>query len=176
MEEIWKDVVGYEGNYKISNLGRLMACDKVFTHRGFIMHKNAKILSTRIGRGGYEYTVFSVEKKRKTVKIHRLVADAFIPNIDNKPAVNHINGIKSDNRAENLEWATSKENTLHAIANGLKIGVRGEKSHLSKISKDIVSKIREMYSIGGISQSKVAKLHGISQSQVYRIVNHHNWK
>ena len=113
--EIWKDIQGYEGLYKVSNFGRIKSSRRQtgYTPTGFIKNKKEKIL-----KGNYfRYVLLSLlkNKKLKSTTIHRLVAIAFIPNTQNKPCVNHINGIRYDNRAENLEWCTNKENTQHAL-------------------------------------------------------------
>lgn len=104
--EIWKEIVG-EKNYFVSNYGRIK--------------KNNLVLKL------YDNRYMKVQVNAKLRVVHRLVAIAFIPNLENKPQVNHINGIKSDNRVENLEWCTAKENTNHALINGLKIVEKGEK-------------------------------------------------
>ena len=78
-----------------------------------------KELKQHCSKDGYLYTTIYVESKPKSCRVHRLVANAFIPNPENKPYVNHINGKKNDNRAENLEWATPSENTQHAVDMGL---------------------------------------------------------
>lgn len=105
--EVWKDVQGFEGYYQVSNLGNI-----------FSLINNRK-MKTTINKRGYCQTMFCGNVQRKNIRVHIIVAKAFIPNPQNKPAVNHINGIRNDNRLENLEWVTNKENTSHAIRIGL---------------------------------------------------------
>lgn len=175
--EQWVDVKGFESGYQISNLGKIKSKSRIVDYGWKKALRKEKILKTRIcPKQGYEYTILSINGVRKTVKIHRLVADAFIINKFNKPSVNHINGIKKDNRASNLEWVTSYENTIHAFKTGLRHGVKGEKSHLSRLNNKDIKKIRKEYSNGDISQQKLAIKYGVSQSQIYRIVNYINWK
>lgn len=107
-KELWQWVVGYEGLYMVSNMGNVMGVPKS-TRLGQLI--KPKELS---GHRGYLTVCLCKENKRKFVSVHRLVATAFIPNLERKPEVNHINGDKSDNRVENLEWATRSENELHA--------------------------------------------------------------
>lgn len=105
--EIWKDVVGYEGIYQVSNLGRV----KSLPRNGTI--KQERILKPHRVQGYLLAELFN-RGAHKGKRIHRLVAEAFIPNPDNKREVNHIDGDKHNNRVENLEWVTSSENQLHA--------------------------------------------------------------
>ena len=101
--EIWKDIKGYEGLYQVSNLGRVKSLN--YNHT-----KKEKILKPQLMRNGYLRINLHVINKNKIFNVHRLVADAFIPNTDKKTQVNHINEIKTDNRASNLEWMNCKEN------------------------------------------------------------------
>lgn len=112
--EIWKDIKGYEGHYQISSLGQVKSlARKIKNSRyGFGMLKEKIIkLSTR---HGYNLAPLKLNGNEKTVSVHRLVAIHFIPSPQNKEQVNHINGIKNDNRLENLEWNTRSENVLHS--------------------------------------------------------------
>ena len=113
MEEIWKDIKGYEGLYQISNLGRVKSISrKINTFYGYRKTKE-KILKSSYDKDGYLKITITNNWKHKTHKIHRLVAEAFIPNPDNKPTINHIDGNKLNNSIDNLEWATRKEQTKH---------------------------------------------------------------
>lgn len=114
MEEIWKDVEGWEGQYQVSNLGRIKSFPKTWwTGRHYITTPE------RIIRGQGEYL------KVKCGYIHQLVAKHFIPNPENKPTVNHKDGNKHNNCVNNLEWATYSENIKHAYNTGLNPSTKG---------------------------------------------------
>lgn len=109
--EIWKDIKGFEGLYQVSNLGRVKSLERIITRKnGITLPIKEKILQYGIDRKGYYFVGLYKNGKGENKSIARLVAEAFISNPDNKPEVNHINTIRTDNRIENLEWCTHKEN------------------------------------------------------------------
>ena len=119
MEEVWKDIPDYEGKYQVSNMGRVRSLLKWYPLQNRYVQR-VKILKNNVMSKGY-LGVKLCKNGERTFKVHRLVAEAFIPNPDNKPQVNHINGDKTDNRVENLEWCTSRENTEHSRITGLQL-------------------------------------------------------
>jgi len=105
-KEIWRDIPGYEGKYQVSNIGRVVSYINNRRHPA-----SAHILKQKLC-GGY----FCVALCSKSYRVHRLVAMAFIPNQENKPYIDHINTIRTDNRVENLRWCTQKENVHNSIS------------------------------------------------------------
>ena len=115
MEEIWKDIPNYEGYYQISNLGKVKALKREIKNQ----YACGRYLALQKNKQGYYYVDLSKDTIRKRFNVHRLVALTFIPNPLNKPCINHIDGIKTNNNINNLEWCSYSENTKHAIKNGL---------------------------------------------------------
>lgn len=127
--EIWKPIKGYEGQYDVSNLGNI---------RSLSYHQTEKIkkLSPFPDKKGY----LQVDLRKRSIKVHRIVAETFIPNPENKQQINHIDGNKSNNRVENLEWCTQSENQKHAYKNGLK--PKSVARSKTKEVKDLLNKYR----------------------------------
>ena len=112
--EIWKDIVGFEGLYQISNYGNVKSCKRLVNSKsGSQRLVNEKLLSLGKDKDGYLMAILCQDATKKTVKIHRLVADAFIDKINGKNLVNHIDSEKSNNLFSNLEWVSSLENNCH---------------------------------------------------------------
>lgn len=115
--EIWKPVVGYEGLYEISSMGRVNSLGRWGKGRnGSMKYHKGGLLNVCYDNNGYKCVVLSKEGKPKKCRIHRLIAEAFIPNPENKPCIDHINTIRDDNRIENLRWCTQKENLNNPIS------------------------------------------------------------
>jgi hypothetical protein len=123
MKEIWKKIE-YLPFYEISNLGRVRSLSRIINYSdGRIRKHTGKVLATTFDVDGYANNALTIaQAKKKTFKIHRLVAECFLPRINGKNIVNHKNGIKHDNVVTNLEWVTPAENVRHAYSIGLKVG------------------------------------------------------
>ena len=112
MNEIWKPIEETAGRYEVSNTGKIRSLD-------YRMTGKTKVLAYQLDKKGYCRIRIKCKTFVGTLKIHRVVAETFIPNPDGKSQVNHINGDKTDNRVENLEWVSAQENVDHAMANRL---------------------------------------------------------
>jgi len=125
--------------------------------------------------GLYPGTTLQRDGVAKSFLVHRLVAIAFVPNPDNKPQVNHKNGIKSDNRSENLEWVSVSENHNHAFRTGLKTGRKGMSHHNAKLTDSDVLEIRRLRS-SGVSRPAISRQFGVGCGCVRDIVLRNHWK
>ena len=127
--QIWKDISGYEGYYQISNFGKIKSLSRILKNR----LKKETILKQSVNNHGYVACELRFNNKSKRILVHRIIAEAFIENTHNKPFINHINGIKNDNRIENLEWVTHSENVKHAYDIGIKKSKNGKNHYAAKI-------------------------------------------
>jgi len=172
MEEVWKPVVGYEDLYEVSSMGRIRGLrgknGKSNTRKVFLMslviNKSSKYLAITVGRKG---------DKQKNMLVHRLVAQAFIPNPGSKPEVNHINGVKIDNKVENLEWVTLSENHKHAYKIGLQTPMRGNHP-MAKLSLEKVQKIKSMIR-SGVTVRTIVEIFNVSSKLISDIKCGRRW-
>lgn len=165
--EEWRPVVGYEGVYSVSNLGRVRREKKAPGAR------IGRILKQHFGNSGYLGTSLCVDGQEIRYEVHTLVCSAFIGPKPKGKNVNHIDGIKYNNKLENLEYLTFKENHRHACSMGF-ISC-GEKHYRSRLSESEVIEIRILGSIG-IKPKVIAPMYGIHVMGIYRILDRTNWK
>ena len=179
LNEEWRDVVGYEGFYQVSSLGRVRSLDryvdgKMCCGRRLRNLKRGRILSQKIDRYGYPCVALCGGEKPWNVTVHRLVAIAFIGGNFEGAQVNHIDGNKTNNVFSNLEFCTSKENSAHAVALGLQKGRKGVDHHNVFLTEDDVREIKSMLS-RGISQPVIAARFGVNSRHISRINCGHRW-
>lgn len=172
--EKWKDIDKYKGYYQISNKGRVRSLDRIVNNR--YGKRVVKSRQMKVFKDSYGYGVVSLCKNGKTemTRVHRLIAEVFIPNPENKPCINHKNGIKYDNRMSNIEWCTYKENNNHAIKNGLN-NQKGELHNGSILTKDDVIRIRSIYGKGGNTLRSLAKDYGVNFTTIQAVVSKRSW-
>jgi DNA-binding XRE family transcriptional regulator len=162
------NIQGLNRNYYISDDGRIFNKDM----------KELKPSATGYNYNDkanhYCYVTLIIDGKRKNKYIHRLVAEAFIPNPNNYPQVNHKDGNRCNNSVQNLEWCSNIQNQLHKLE-VLNIDYTGEKNPANKLSKDEVLKIKELLENSNLSQKKIGDMFGISQTTIHEIKYGYVW-
>ena len=161
MSEVWRDIEGYEGLYQVSNQGRV---------KSFKWNKE-RFLKPSMDKDGYLLVTLCAGGKPKTLKVHRLVCEAFHENPDNKPQVNHINEDKTDNRACNLEWCTCKQNVNHGSRNERVSKPVGQYSLDGKLIK-LWPSTMEVQRQTGFSQGNISQVANGKYKQAYGCI----WK
>lgn len=185
--EVWKDIKGYEGVYQVSNYGNLRSLTRTIDDKnGKIKIIKGKSLKASTTSYGYKSVVFRNGLNKENLRVHRLVAQAFIENKDNKPYVNHLDGNKANNRVDNLEWCTNSENMKHAFGTGLKEPsnpnknglTQGSKHHKSKLTeKDVIFIGSNSKANGGfMKNTELAEKFGVTKVTIGYVVNNKIWK
>lgn len=152
MDVLWKDIVGFDGAYQVSNDGQVRSVARtVIASTGSVYHLKGKLLRPADNGDGYLFVALRCAGKYVQRTVHRLVAEAFIPNPEHKETVNHIDGNKSNNLVANLEWATQAENNTHAIQLGLRSGWTQE----ARARVSLASKLREGKAVRCVTTGQV---------------------
>lgn len=159
-----KPIKGFE-NYHITKWGLVVSFGQ--------NSPTGKLRKPQLNTTGYSHYVLRKNGKSYMKMVHRLVAEHLIPNPENKPCVNHINGIKTDNRSENLEWCTQKENVTHAMLLGLR--AVGERTNNNKLTELEVVQIKELFRAGGVTKAYLAKKFSVNVVTIREIVKGRAW-
>jgi hypothetical protein len=179
MTEEWRDVVGWESLYEISSIGRVRSKPRhVRRSNSTLQFFKGKDLLCYRNSGGYFVVRLSdvTNGRRLTARVHRLVAEAFIPNPESRPEVNHIDSDRTNARLENLEWATRAENGAHGYHHGYVTlpHARGSKNNAARLSESAVENIRRLAG-EGVSGRSLAKRFSVSPRTIWRILSGETW-
>lgn len=173
--EIWCDIDGFIGIYQVSNLGRIKRIACVTKTKNGKQYFNAERLMNLVpDRKGYIRVQLRLNSSSKYYSVHRFVAKHFIPNPNNLPEVNHLLGIKADNRASQLEWCTRSHNKMHSYQILGEIKRNGIRNGNSKLSADKIKLIKGEYS-KGLSFKELGEKFGISHTHAWRILKGKTW-
>jgi len=172
-KEIWKPIIGYEGYYDVSSFGNIRQLKKIKSNQYSSFIKKDRIICNSFLSGYLRVALFK-DGIEKRFLVHRLVAENFIPNPNNKPEVNHKFGVKSDNRVSQLEWCTKLENMDHSVITGL--SAQGERHPKSKLTDKDVLAIREKYNPVSYSSKKLSQEYNICLRNIQSIISRKIWK
>jgi len=175
INEEWRDAVGYEGFYQVSNFGNVRSCDRYVKcmNEGVALLKG-KARKICLSIDGYPRVTTRQSGKGRTETVHTLVAKAFLGDRPVGYHVNHLDGNKQNNFVGNLEYCTQSENQIHAYRLGLKKGLKGESSSRAKLKACDIPEIRNRLAKGQ-STSSIAKEYKVSQSTIYFIHTKRSW-
>jgi hypothetical protein len=202
--EYWVDISNYEGYYQVSNYGNVKSLDRVITEHPSVKNEQhpsvkneqhpsvkneqqtaktqtlkGRILKPHTNSSGYYQINLNRKSVRTTFAIHQLVAQAFLDNRSRKPLVNHINGIKTDNNVNNLEWATYSENLEHAYKNRLRRAVKtnevASKNYKRKLTEQQVREIKLLIAAKSLTLKQIANQYDVGRSTIGSIKSGRNW-
>ena len=167
-----KDIDNFRRKYAITANGEVWSYPK---QRGRFIQRG-KYLKQIIKKHGYLTVCLAKNKKHFYPTVHRLIATAFISNPTHLPQVNHKNGIKTDNRIENLEWCSPQSNIKHAFLNGLIISPRGEKHYKTHLKEKDIKTIRSLYETSAKTHKEISLAYKISRRGIGNIIQRRTWK
>lgn len=170
--EKWRRAVGFSERYYVSNMGRIFTTSAHGKKDNPTIMKPARSFDKR--RNSWEY--YKTAMDGRSIVVHRVVAATWIPNPDGKPFVNHKNGDKADNRAENLEWCTTSENILHAYRTGLEQKALGQRHHAAKMTDEQVRQFKHEWAHNRkMSRKQYAEKLGVSEATLKDIIRGRSW-
>ena len=179
-QEVWIPVDGYDGYFSVSSFGNIRSEDRTIPHKRFgtANHKGKTMIPTQTKGESNRYGVvsFSKEGKGKTFLVHQLVAINFLENPNGYSSVNHIDGNGLNNRLDNLEWVSAKNNAIHAYKFGLAKARRGETNSCAKLTNENVREIRKLISERTLSQRKIAKMFNVVPMVISDIKSGKTWR
>lgn len=175
-QEIWTPVKEYENYYHVSNIGgKVKSLAKTWsvgkkgdTILKFGKRKHKKML--------YYFVVLCVNKIKRYVSVHRLVAQHYVDNPNNYDVVNHLDSNTLNNDADNLEWTTTQGNVIHSFSHGNRVAMRGERHGGSKLKENDIIEIKKMLNTGGLTHKEIAEMYGVGRTVVTRISSGTRWK
>lgn len=157
---MWKQIKDYD--YEVSLNGEVRRISNKQVKKPYLIHN------------GYWAVQLNINGKRKGYLIHRLIAENFLPNPDNKPFVNHIDSDRTNNSLNNLEWCTHQENVIHSYKQGFSSNL-GSKNGFSKLNEELVKEIRKRHSLGETNK-QIATDIGVSENCIQQVTKRINWK
>lgn len=167
--ETWKVIPGFDGTYFASNTGKVKSIDRSYISKdNKRCFRKGSILKPTRDRGGYLYVTLCFSGGKKTMKLHRLIALSFCKGFEEGLNVHHINGIRDDNRAENLQWVTKADNNRERYERGFYNAI-GSKAHASKLKEEYINIIFSLYN-SGVSQPVIAKAFNVTQATISNII------
>ncbi len=175
--ETWIAVIGFEDFYEVSDMGNVRSSDRTIKNNFGTFTQPGRTLKGNINKAGYvKQTLTDSNKKQHTVLVHRLVAQAFLSNPENKKNVNHKDGDKSNNKLSNLEWATNSENVKHAIDTGLLRVRKGQEIYFAKFTDEQVRYIKTAVNSGDLTIKDACVMFDCCRRTISDMVKGRTWK